>query len=1147
MSKQAASVEAVLADLKDFQRRTARWAFDRMFADEGAALRFLVADEVGLGKTHVAKGVIAQVIDHLGRTGDERHDIVYVCSNLAIASQNVRKLAPRGVEPIEGVRRLTMLPLAQLDEGDDTRRGINLLAITPGTSLQFGRRTGTFPERALAYAFLRAHWGAEAMSGRPAQRIFWHGIRSGDPYKRLRSWERWYRPQIAPSLEEFGRRLAEADTARDSAGEPPVRALFDELVAGLAYKRSVPWRLYQRLAELIGEVRRVMALVGLDSLRPDLVVLDEFQRFKDLLQTEPDSLAAEMAQQLFNYTDPDTGRSTRTLLLSATPYRMYTTSGELEGDHYEDFLDTCLFLFGDRARVDRLQHRFRALRSALTARDSLDRAEALCGEIGDELRGVMARTERLAATPDRSGMLDEPDTAVAVAPVDLRAYVRVGGLAEAVAHHEPTEYWKSAPYLINFMEAYKLKEAVAQAAESGQLDDEGLHPGPGLLNWDDVEAYKQIDPQNARLRWLVDDLERRRAFELLWVPPSMRYYDAGSVYESPEAAGFTKRLIFSGWTVVPKVVSSLVSFEAERRAFTARNHGYTADYGRRGGQRLAFRTTERTEQARPGEAHGPRRAAAMTAFLLTWPSPSLAVLGDPRPQQPQDRDDAGATPPPQDRDDAGATPPPPERPHPGAQDGRDDSSNGQPPPEGAQAYGRGVRRSVCDLLADVETRVAEAVDPLVRSAPTTGITDQRWYWAAPLFLDRQHHPGATDFLLDSDGAACWEGEKAGQGLRAHVAEARAMVDYGVEALGRPPDDLAEVLAEVAVGGPAPGALRAISSVTGLAVSRRGALSNAARIGAAFRGFFNAPEVTAVVAGTERHEPEDPRTADSDARYWRDVLRHSIDGNLQAVLDEHLHVLRDWLGYLRLDADERRVDAACAMGRSIGEALDLRTSTFRVDVPGPASEGGGIELNPHRMRSRFAVAFGHQTLDEGGEARIESVSKAFNSPFWPFVLTSTSIGQEGLDFHLWCHAVVHWNLPSNPVDLEQREGRVHRYKGHAVRRNIAAVHGPELLEAGLAGGADPWGRLLDMAVAERSDEDDEMVPYWVFHQGPAKITRLVPVMPFSSEAANLPRLRKTLAAYRLAFGQPRQEELVEFLGEKFSEEELKRLRIDLSPP
>ena len=70
--------------------------------------------------------------------------------------------------------------------------------------------------------------------------------------------------------------------------------------------------------------------------------------------------------------------------------------------------------------------------------------------------------------------------------------------------------------------------------------------------------------------------------------------------------------------------------------------------------------------------------------------------------------------------------------------------------------------------------------------------------------------------------------------------------------------------------------------------------------------------------------------------------------------------------------------------------------------------------------------------------------AFNSPFWPFVLVSTSVGQEGLDFHHYCHAITHWNLPSNPVDLEQREGRIHRYKGHAVRKNVADAFGADAL-------------------------------------------------------------------------------------------------------
>ena len=1113
MTAQQIDVEAVLADLKDFQRRTALWAFERMFDDQNPAVRFLVADEVGLGKTHVAKGVIAQVIDHLRRIGDARQDIVYVCSNAAIARQNLRKLVPKGIEPLEDVERLTMLPLAQLNDGDDQQTGVNLLAITPGTSLKFGRSTGMFRERCLAYTFLRAQWGASAMTA-PARRIFWHGVTSGNPDGRLRWMERQYRPRIEGSLGDFGELLADTDKSRSANGRPTLRELFEKLAKGLAWKRTFPYDLQQCRKELIGEVRRIMATVGIAALRPDLVILDEFQRFKDLLQPDPANFAAQQAHRLFNHTDPETGRATRTLLLSATPYRMYTTADEIDGDHYQDFLATCSFLFEDSARVDRLQYLFSALRSALTSTEPLGNAEAICGDIGAELRGVMARTERLAATPSRNGMLEETNAEATVEPGDLRSYVRLGNLAEAVKHHEPAEYWKSAPYLVNFMEGYKFKEAVVHAVEGGQLAEDGrLDPGPGLLSWDDVEAYRRIDPQNGRLRWLLDDLEQHRAFELLWIPPSMRYYDTGSAYESPEAARFTKRLIFSGWTVVPKVVSSLVSFEAERRAFAARRHVYTAEYGRRGGQRLDFRTTERTPgESRPGEAGGDRRAASMTAFLLAWPSPSLAELGDPRqPSQPV------------------APALPDEDPRPAAQS---------------------ARRSAIEVLADVQARVSEALAPLVQNAPSGGAVDQRWYWAAPLLLDQRHHPPTIDALLPPDGGPRWDDDQPSHGLRIHMDEARAMVDHGPEALGRTPDDLVEVLAELAIGGPAQCALRTISSVVGLSIVHEYTLANAAYIAEAFRGFFNAPEVTALVVGARSDEP-DADAGEAVGRYWRDVVRHSIDGNLQAVLDEHGHVLRDWLGYLSLDDEDRRTDAADSMAFAIEDALSLRTSSFQVDIPVRDGNNHGVELHPHRMRTRFAVAFGNQRLEEGGEARVESVSRAFNSPFWPFVLVSTSVGQEGLDFHLWCHAVVHWNLPTNPVDLEQREGRVHRYKGHAVRRNIAATLGPDLLAAGLAANVDPWNELFARAVTERPTADGEMVPYWVFNRGPAKIERHVPVMPFSREAAALPQLRKTLAAYRLAFGQPRQDELVEFLGAHHSDEDLRRLaprlRIDLSPP
>ena len=34
-------------------------------------------------------------------------------------------------------------------------------------------------------------------------------------------------------------------------------------------------------------------------------------------------------------------------------------------------------------------------------------------------------------------------------------------------------------------------------------------------------------------------------------------------------------------------------------------------------------------------------------------------------------------------------------------------------------------------------------------------------------------------------------------------------------------------------------------------------------------------------------------------------------------------------------------------------------------------------------------------------------------------------------------VVHWNLSSNPIELEQCEGCVNRYMCHAIRQNVAA--------------------------------------------------------------------------------------------------------------
>jgi len=278
-------------------------------------------------------------------------------------------------------------------------------------------------------------------------------------------------------------------------------------------------------------------------------------------------------------------------------------------------------------------------------------------------------------------------------------------------------------------------------------------------------------------------------------------------------------------------------------------------------------------------------------------------------------------------------------------------------------------------------------------------------------------------------------------------------------------------------------------------------------------------------------------------YWRQALRYCADGGLQAVLDEYAHVLRDALG-LR---DHPPADVAQQMAEVIGGALSMRTALLGADHL--AVHKGEVSTETRRMRLSFAMSFGdHRDESQREGVRQEQVRSAFNSPFRPFVLATTSVGQEGLDFHQYCHAVVHWNLPSNPVDLEQREGRVHRYKCHAVRKNVAAVYGGKL--EGLDG-SDPWEELFQLAVGDVEDTYDGMVPFWVFDPvDGCCIERHVFALPLSRDQQRYEDLRRSLAVYRMVFGQPRQEDLLAYLVNRVGEETLESLRphlqIDLKP-
>jgi len=341
-----------------------------------------------------------------------------------------------------------------------------------------------------------------------------------------------------------------------------------------------------------------------------------------------------------------------------------------------------------------------------------------------------------------------------------------------------------------------------------------------------------------------------------------------------------------------------------------------------------------------------------------------------------------------------------------------------------------------------------------------------------------------------------------RGLQAHVRLALDTINGQLQPTAGDKNELLSTLAAIAAHSPANIAYRSLGRVLspGHRVSDAGLWKAAALLAAGLRSLFNRLDSTLLL----------DKLYDTAEPYWRTVLRYCADGNLQAVLDEYLHHLRSEEPTVVMD-DEHLMDLA---GRA-RDAVSMRPSRYEGFDPDDPSQ-------PISFRSRFALRYGSKRHDVDS-ARQPQVRKAFNSPFWPFVLTTTSVGQEGIDFHWWCHAVVHWNLPANPVDFEQREGRVNRFGGHAVRRNIAARHRASAMTSQEA---DPWKAAYD-AARDQSAYLGEFSPYWIY-PGPFKVERQLINYPLSRDTAKVVALKDDLALYRLAFGQPRQEDLLDFL-------------------
>ena len=329
---------------------------------------------------------------------------------------------------------MTLIPLQLRDqEGLDANK-VNFISLTPGTTFDLRSATGVTQERALLRHLLHD------LVSHPRGLHNLLQVTAG-----VDGWNR-----AVDSLE-----LAGVDTRIIERFRRDVQAdrdLFQELerVCELFPRRrdEYPTEMTQPRNGLVARLRAKLSHACVDALKPDLIIMDEFQRFRDLLHGNSD--AAILARELFEYSGGD-GHAARTLLLSATPYRMLTLSGDEpdEGDHYQDFLETLSFLYGrdkgpDVAAI--LSREMRVFRGFLHGLPASHAAAVEARKtIEQRLRRVIARTERVANTTERDSMLAEPRTTVSIAPADLAQAAEISNVARVLDAPEIIEYWKSAP------------------------------------------------------------------------------------------------------------------------------------------------------------------------------------------------------------------------------------------------------------------------------------------------------------------------------------------------------------------------------------------------------------------------------------------------------------------------------------------------------------------------------------------------------------------------------------------------------------------------------------------------------------------------------------------------------------------------------
>lgn len=1055
--------------LKDFQRATVDYVFGRLTDTADPCERFLVADEVGLGKTLVARGIIQRFRDRWKELGRTSLNVIYICSNQSIASQNLDRLNIEKSDQPDYGRFSRINDLAVFDPAAHSRSFLRLTALSPNTSFNVSSGGGIVKERAILYEILRRHPDFKSRRAKLAALL------------RLdvseHTWDRWLSGdlQVGGSIrKEIAARFS--DELKETAF--PHTALMQIL--------SVPVNKVNtgQLRRVIGALRKQLAAVCVEYIRPDLIIMDEFQRFKSLISQDEHSEVRLITDRLFS------SPGLRILLLSATPYKMYTLrSDEETGEsHFEEFKFVVNFLLNNSEKASAFNDAWTGYSRALLQIGDRNFAYIKKEKAAVEglLRKIIARTERVTASDDRNTLVRAvlPNT-LNVSPGDIDGFIALDSVAKQLKNvNSPVEYCKSCPFPLSFMDGYQLQKLVRREIGAGNAAVRNALSGDGrcFVPAQPIDDYESLGSPNARLAYLFEHALHNGGADLLWVPPALPYYSFGSPFQ--EQPHYSKMLVFSSWVMVPKMIAALTSYECERLTHSTADDSQDDDA--KAGRHYFSAAKDRSPRPRLRFTVDGTNFRTLSSYALMYPSIALSRCWR----------------------------------------------------IGTELADREVLLN--SLAAEISTLIS-SIDIGPYLAEEVKKADDRWALIWMLLLDREHHSVMLKRIQEQywsfDWNWFWRADDDATGANEYyrkVFEEILFSDDPGQALkalnlGPPPDDMAMQLAHLALGSPAVCSLRSLEGYCGSgSETAHLPFYGAFRIADAFRKFYNIPEHIAVID-----------KQGFSGSYWQTLLQYSIAGNFQAMLDEFTDTLNDHFGLWDYQPDKKVTKLVALISENIG----LRT----VNVAGHTLDSFLSDDSPKHFRCHFGVALNQSFDTEKDVVRADAVRNAFNSPFRPFVLATTSIGQEGLDFHLYCRKILHWNLPANPVDFEQREGRINRFKNLAIRQNIALKYRAAL---SVVTGADLWPQLFAAAAETEKGDKSDLVPFWHVEPENIFIERHAPVIPYSKEMLKLRNLLKTISLYRLSLGQPRQEELMDFLLNEFTDQEIAQIQdellINLSP-